>query len=105
MEEYMRSLRALVMGAAIVTGVSALASAQPLPQNWSYGYRNGDRDRDHDRDRDRNRRVYGYYDNGFYNRRHYDRDDWRWKDRRRYRDRDDWRWRNHRDWDHDGDRR
>jgi hypothetical protein len=102
----MRSLRALVMGAAMITGASALASAQPLPQNWNHGYKDRDHDRDHDRNRDR--RVNGYYDRGYYNNGYYNRDDWRWRDRddRRYRDRDDWRWKNHnRDWDHDGDRR
>lgn len=117
-------LRALLMGAALMTGVSALASAQPLPQsNWSYAGRNDDhaRGRDHDRDG----RAYGYYnrdrdDDGYgnynrdrddrgYNQGYYSRDyDRRWRDRddRGYRDRDDWNYRQRdRDWDHDGDRR
>lgn len=109
-------LRALLMGAALITGVSALASAQPLPQHdGNYGVRDSDRGRDHDRkgraygyyNRDRdNRGYYGRsYNHGYYGREDYVR---RWRDRddRRYRDRDDWRYRNRgRDWDHDGDRR
>lgn len=107
-----------------MTGVSALASAQPLPQsNWSYAGRNDDhaRGRDHDRDargygyynrdqddegygyynRDRDDRGYGYYngdrdDRGYYQG-YYGREyQGRWRDRddRGYRDRDDWNYRN-----------
>ena len=108
----MNRLRTLLIGAALMTGASALAVAQPAP------------DRDHDRDRDRRVYVYNNHDRdnrGYYDRDdrgYYDRDDrgyyQRWGDRddrwRRDhdRDRDDWRWRNRnrgRDWDHDGDRR
>ena len=121
-EEQMIRLRALLMGAALITGVSALASAQPLPQsNWAYAGRNNnqDRGRNHDRDGraydyyngDRDERGYydrGYYNQGYYGREDYDRDGRRWRDRddRQYRDRDDRNYRNRsRDWDHDGDRR
>lgn len=100
-------LRALIMSAALITGVSALASAQPLPQsNWSYAGRNNEhhRARAHDRD---NRGYYGY-NQGYYAQEYYGRDGRRFRDRddRKYRDRDDWQYRNRgRDWDHDGDRR
>jgi len=83
----------LLVLTALITGGSALASAQDHDRNWNYrnnyrdNYRNHDRDdrnrRDHDRDRDDRFR---------------DRDD-----RFRSRDRDDrWRWnRQYNDRDHD----
>ena len=50
----MNRLRILLVGAALITGGSALASAQVLQQDVAYR----DRDRDHDRDRDRDRGSY-----------------------------------------------
>src|SRR6185437_15554888 len=100
-------LRALLVGAALISGASALASAQPLPQaNWSYGNRDRDRDRDHDRDNGRYVYNPGYY-GGYYARPYYDHEDRRWKDRDDRRDHDrDWRSRDRgRDRDHDGSRR
>src|SRR5258708_20660289 len=71
----MKSLRILAIGAALIAGSTALASAQ----HW-------DRDDRHDRDHDR-------HDND----RHFDRDRGRGDhdrdDRRFRRDRDDWRFR------------
>jgi len=77
----MNRLRMMLVGAALITGGSALASAQMVPQNVAFRDhdRDRDRDRDHDRDQDRgynNYRVYRDHDG--------DRDD-----RRVYRDRDD----------------
>src|SRR5690242_17551955 len=87
-------LRALLVGAALITGATALASAQPLPQaNWSYGNRDDNRDRDGGHDRDDSRSMYnrdrnnGYY-GGYYNDGYYDRDGRRWNDRDGRRDRD-----------------
>ncbi len=75
----MKSLRILAIGAALIAGSTALASAQ----HW-------DRDDRHDRDHDR-------HDND----RHFDRDRGRGDhdrdDRRFRRDRDDWRFRGDRD--------
>ncbi|HET9181856.1 MAG TPA: hypothetical protein VFP59_06970 [Candidatus Angelobacter sp.] len=99
-------LRALVMGAALITGVSALASAQPLPQyTLSYAGRNNNH---HERARNYDRDDRGYYvqkyNRGFYGQEYDVRDGRRFKNRDR--DRDDWQSRNRqRDWDHDGDRR
>ena len=105
-------LRALLMGAALITGVSALASAQPPPQyHVNYGARDKDRDRgrDHDRDGRANRYYYnGDRDDRGYYQRYYSRGyEGGWRDRgdRGYRDRDDRNYRNRRDRDHDGDRR
>src|ERR1051326_434911 len=67
----MNRLRILLIGAALATGGSALASAQVLQQDVAY--REHDRDHDRDRDRDRDRR----YD------RDHDRDDRRFFDRDR----------------------
>ena len=90
----------LLVLTALITGGSALASAQDHDRNWNY--RNNYRD--HDRD-DRNRRDYDR-DDRF---RFYDRDDrFRFRDRDdRFRDRDDrWRWNNRdRDRYEDHDRR
>jgi len=78
----MNRLRMMLVGAALITGGSALASAQVVQQDVAF--------RDHDRDRDReynNYRVYRDHDG--------DRDD-----RRVYRDRDDRRYVD-RDWRYD----
>jgi hypothetical protein len=78
----MNRLRMMLVGAALITGGSALASAQMVPQNVAFRDHDRDRDRDGDRDRDRNR---GYNNNyRVYRDRDGDRDD-----RRVYRDRDD----------------
>jgi hypothetical protein len=69
----MNGLRMMLIGAALITGGSALASAQVVQQDVAY--RDHDRNRDRDRDHDRDRRDYRSRDN--------DRDD------RRFRDRDD----------------
>jgi hypothetical protein len=78
-EEIMNRLRLMLVGAVLVTGGSALASAQVIQQDVAYHDRDRDRDRDHDRDRDRDRDRYRAYRDG-------DRDD------RRYIDRDDRRY-------------
>ena len=52
----MNRLRILLVGAALITGGSALASAQVLQHDVAY--RERDRDRDHDRNRDRDRGSY-----------------------------------------------
>jgi len=88
----MNRLKMMLVGAALITAGSALASAQMVPQNVAFRDhdRDRDRDRDHDRDRDRgynNYRVYRDHDG--------DRDD-----RRVYRDRDDRRYVD-RDWRYD----
>src|SRR5215467_1838290 len=88
-EGTMNRLGIFLVGAAIMTGGSALASAQAVKVDVAY------RDRDHDRDRDRHR-----YD------RDHDRDRYRYdRDRdRRYRDHD----RDRRDYDrgyYNGNRR
>ena len=88
----MNRLKMMLVGAALITGGSALASAQMVPQDVAFRDhdRDRDRDRDHDRDRDRgynNYRVYRDHDG--------DRDD-----RRVYRDRDDRRYVD-RDWRYD----
>jgi len=59
----MNRLKIFVIGAALATGGSALASAQAVRQDVAYHDRDRDRDRDHDRDRDRDR-----------DRRYFDRD-------------------------------
>src|SRR5689334_20416610 len=99
----MNRLRIMMIGAALLTGSSMIASAQPLDEHRNGGYT----DRDHDRD---NRTYAG---NSYRNRDdRYDRDDR--DDRRKAYDRDD-RARRDRDGrredrrfgdrDHDGDRR
>jgi hypothetical protein len=80
-EEIMKRLALLVIGAAL-TGGSALASAQVLPQNVAYRDRDHDRNRDNHRDRDRDRRYDRDRDRD--DRRYFDRDN----DRRVYRDYD-----------------
>jgi hypothetical protein len=86
----MNRLRLMLVGAALIIGGSALASAQVMQQDVAYRDRDHDRDRDRDRDHDRGRynnyRVYRDHDG--------DRDD-----RRFYRDRDDRRY--YRRYDHD----
>ena len=69
----MKSLRMLLIGAALITGGSALASAQPIEHHDNRTYS------DHDRDRDRDRRDVRDHDRD--DRRHFDRDDYRWRDR------------------------
>jgi Ni/Co efflux regulator RcnB len=73
----MKSLRMLLIGAALITGGSALASAQPMEHHDNRFY--SDRDHDRDRDRDRDRREF----------RDHDRDDRRLDRDDRFRDRDD----------------
>src|SRR6266705_2046552 len=82
----MNRLRLMLVGAALITSGSALASAQVLQQDVAYRDRDHDRDRDRDRGRDRDRdRDRGRYNNYRVYRDHDgDRDD-----RRVYRDRDD----------------
>ena len=76
----MKRLSMLLLGAALMTGGSALASAQPADHD---GGRFEDRDRGRDRDRDRDR----HFDRDHaYNGGRFDRDD-----RRFVRDRDDYR--------------
>jgi hypothetical protein len=78
----MNRLRMMLVGAALITGGSALASAQVVQQDVAFRDRDHDRDRDRDNDRDRNR---GYNNNyRVYRGGDGDRDD-----RRVYRDRDD----------------
>ncbi|HEY1938527.1 MAG TPA: hypothetical protein VGJ33_11385 [Candidatus Angelobacter sp.] len=75
----MNRLRMMLIGAALITGGSALASAQVVQQDVAYRDHDRDRDRDRDHDRDRDRRDNRYRDN--------DRDDRRFRDRdydRRY---------------------
>jgi hypothetical protein len=80
----MNRLRMILVGAALITGGSALASAQVVQQDVAFRDRDHDRDRDRDRDRDHDRdRDRGYNNYRVY--RDHDRDD------RRYVDRD---WRN-----------
>jgi len=83
-EEIMNRLRMILVGAALITGGSALASAQMVPQNVAFRDHDRDRDRDrdrgHDRDRDRDR---GYNNHRVY--RDHDRDDRRYVNR-------DWRY-------------
>ena len=74
----MKSLRMLLIGAALITGGSALASAQPI-ENHNWAYSNHDRDRDKDRDRDRDRREIRDHDRD--DQRRFDRDDYRGRDR------------------------
>lgn len=71
----MKSIRMLLIGAALITGGSALASAQPMEHHDRGAY--SDHDRDHDRDRDR--REVRNHDRD--DRRRFDRDDYRWRDR------------------------
>jgi hypothetical protein len=91
----MKSIRMLLIGAALITGGSALASAQPMERHDNGGYSNHDRDRDRDGDRDR--RVYAYGDRDD---RRVDRDDYRRHDRDdRWRDRDGRRYERQMHWD------
>jgi Ni/Co efflux regulator RcnB len=89
----MNRLKIFLIGAALATGGSALASAQAVRQDVAYHDRDRDRDHDRDRDRDRDRR---YFD------RDHDRDDRRYFDRDRDRRYDygyvrgDRRWNGHR---------
>src|SRR6476620_4760640 len=79
----MNRLRMILVGAALITGGSALASAQVVQQDVAFRDRDRDRDRDRERDRDHDRdRDRGYNNYRVY--RDHDRDD-----RRVYRDRDD----------------
>lgn len=106
----MNRLHTLLIGAALITGGSALASAQVVQQDVAFHDRDRDRGRDHDRD-DRNRRDYRDRDyrrgDGDHDRddryyvRRYDRDDYgrgyyvndrRW-DGRRWWFWDGYRWR------------
>ena len=98
----MNRLKILLITTALITGSSALASAEEHHENgWGYQTRynehdrNGDRD-DHYRNKVFYRNSYGY---GYGDR---DRDD-RYFHRRK--DRDDFRFGWGRDRDHDGDRR
>lgn len=103
----MNKLKILLLTTALITGTSALASAEEHHDNW----RNQSRYSDHDRDdRYRNNGYYnnGYYNNGYYGDGDHDRDDryrgnYVYENNRRWRDRDNYR--HGRDWDHDGDRR
>jgi hypothetical protein len=74
----MNRLRMMLVGAALITGGSALASAQVVQQDVSFRDRDHDKDRDrdrgHDRDRDRGYNNYRVYRGG-------DRDDRRYVDR------------------------
>src|ERR1043166_10055119 len=78
----MNRLKMMLVGAALITGGSALASAQVVQQNVAFRDHDRDRDRDHDRDRDRDR-YRGYNNYRVY--REHDRDDRRYVDR-------DWRY-------------
>src|SRR5260221_8237357 len=79
----MNRLRVLLIGAALMTGGSALASAQTISlELTAYHDRDRDRDRDRDWDRDRDRDHDRRYYHHHY--RDYDRDD-----RRYFHDRDD----------------
>src|SRR6266436_4927415 len=100
----MNRLKIMLITAALMTGGSALASAQ-VYERGGREYRNSDRDRDRDRDR-HDERSYGRDDRG----RHFDNDRGR-RDRDRYdrdrhdrdrdkRDRDDYRKYERRDRDH-----
>jgi Ni/Co efflux regulator RcnB len=101
----MKRLRMLLIAATLMTGGSALATAQPLDRDGrgGHGDRDGYRDRDLDRYRDRDDR-----------RRYFDRDDRRFfrdRDVRRFSDRDDRRyfigerrWFNGYYWNWDGQR-
>ena len=75
----MNRLRMMLVGAALITGGSALASAQVVQQNVAFRDRDRDRDRDHDRDRDDRNRGYNNY--RVYRDRDGDRDDRRYVDR------------------------
>src|SRR5690348_15588714 len=66
----MNKLKILLLTTALITGSSALASAEEHRDGW----RNQNRYSDHDRDdRYRNNGYYnnGYYNNGYYNNGHY----------------------------------
>jgi hypothetical protein len=69
----MNSLRMMLVGAALITGGSALASAQVVQQDVAF--RDHDRDRDRDRDRDHDRDRYRGYNNNYRVYRDGDRDD------------------------------
>jgi Ni/Co efflux regulator RcnB len=74
----MNRLKMMLVGAALITGGSALASAQVVQQNVAFRDHDRDRDRDRDRARDRGYNNYRVY-------RDHDRDDRRYVDR-------DWRY-------------
>jgi hypothetical protein len=98
-EKYMNRFKVLLLTTALITGSSALASAETFNHN-------GVRYEQHNRDNGRN--VYGYGDHDRddgYRQVYVDRDR-RYVDRDRDRD-DNWRWNRTRvfDRDHDGDRR
>lgn len=105
----MNRLRVMLIAAALMTGGSALASAQVYDRGGKE-YRNSDRDRDKDRDKhfkrsydrdDRGRHFdndRGYRDRDRYDRDRHDRD--RYDRDRRKRDRDDYRKYERRDRDH-----
>ena len=107
----MNRLRILLITTALITGSSALASAQqPYQSGFAVQVRLGSHDGERDRD-DRYRRngYYGYGD-GDHDRDDRHRDGDRDRDDRYFhqrKDRDDYRWRFFwsRDRDHDGDRR
>jgi hypothetical protein len=80
----MNRLRILLVGAALITGGSALASAQVVQQDVAY--RDGDHNRDRDRGKDQSRRFYGNHDRD--DRQVYDRD----RDHDRRFDHDNRRW-------------
>ena len=80
----MNRLRTLLVGAALITGGSALASAQVVQQDVAY--RDGDHNRDRDREKDQSRRFYGNRDRD--DRQVYDRD----RDHDRRFDHDNRRW-------------
>ena len=56
----MNRLRMMLVGAALITGGSALASAQVVQQNVAFRDHDRDRDRDRGRDKDRDDRNRGY---------------------------------------------
>jgi Ni/Co efflux regulator RcnB len=96
----MNRLKIFVIGAALATGGSALASAQALKQNVAYHDRDRDRDHDRDRDRDRDRRYYRDYDRDdrrYYRSYDYDRYDRGYYGKRRWDGRNWWYW-NGREW-------
>lgn len=100
----MNRLKILLLTTALITGSSALASAQ---ETYHAGFAVQVRLGGHTGDRDDYRNGYYGYGDGDHDRddRYFKRGHRKDRDDRRWRDRDDYRWGWGHDRDHDGDRR